>query len=136
MARTEKEKKSSGVLKKSKNQKETRAWKNKWISKVKRGFFYLIFQTGPTQKNWASSIQLCLAQWANRANQVWPKLARFFQANKNRVQPGHNFGLVGLAQWARLKLPALVTEKVNPGQNFRDSHIASILGPNILGLYK
>ena len=40
MARTKKEKKSSGVLKKSKNQKETRAWKNKWISKVKRGFFF------------------------------------------------------------------------------------------------
>ena len=39
LARIEKEKKSSGVLQKSKNQKETRAWKNKWISKVKRGFF-------------------------------------------------------------------------------------------------
>ena len=39
LARIEKEKKSSWVLQKSKNQKETRAWKNKWISKVKRGFF-------------------------------------------------------------------------------------------------
>ena len=35
MARTEKEKKSSGVLQKTKNQKETRAWKNKWPAQKK-----------------------------------------------------------------------------------------------------
>ena len=40
LARTEKEKKSSGNLQKSKNQKETRTWKNKWISKVKGGFLF------------------------------------------------------------------------------------------------
>ena len=32
MARTEKQKKCSGFLQKAKNQKETRALKNKWIT--------------------------------------------------------------------------------------------------------
>ena len=58
MARTEKEKKSSGVLQKSKNQKETRALKNKWISKIKRGFLFNFSnraspkKIGPTRFNY------------------------------------------------------------------------------------
>ena len=109
MARIEKEKKSLGVLQKSKNQKETRAWKNKWISKVKGGFlFNFSNRASPKKKNRASLIKLCLAQWANR---VGPKLTRFFRANKNRVQPDPNFRLVGLAQRTGLKLPALMVRR-------------------------
>ena len=117
MARTEKEKKSSGVLQKSKNQKETRAWKNKWISKVKMRFLFNFSNWASPKKNRASPIKLCLTQYANR---VGPKLTRFFRANKNRVQPDPNLGLVGLAQWAGLNLPALVESQ------WRDAKIVSI----------
>ena len=37
--------------------------------------------------------------------QIWPS---FFRANKIRVQPDPNFGLVGQAQRAGLKLPTLI----------------------------
>ena len=61
MERTKKEKKSSGVLQKPKNQKETRAWKNKWMSKVKRGFLFNF-------SNRASPKKIGPA----RFNYVWP----------------------------------------------------------------
>ena len=103
MARTEKEKNSSGVLQKSKNQKETRAWKNKWISKVKRGFLFN-FQTGQAQKKSGQpdSIMFGLVGQLDRA-----KICPVFSGQQNRVQPGPNFGLDGLAQRAGLKLLAL-----------------------------
>ena len=76
------------------------------ISKVNKGFFFFFYfgKSGHPKKNWASSIGYCLTQ---RANQVGPNLAKFFQANKIRAQPGPNFGLVGLAQRAELKLLTL-----------------------------
>ena len=81
-----------------------------WISKVKKGFLFNLSNRASRKKlGQPNPILFGPVGQSGQDNRVGPNLARFFQANKIRVLPGPNFGLVGLAQRARLKLSALHT---------------------------
>ena len=84
LARTEKEKKSSGVLQKSKNQKETRAWKNKWISKVKRGFLFNFSNRASPKKTGPARFNYVWPSGPIGSGQNWPG---FFEPIKIESSP-------------------------------------------------
>ena len=84
MARTEKEKKSSGVLQKSKNQKETRAWKNKWISKVKMGFLFNFSNRVSPKKIGPARFNYVWPSWPIGSGQNYPD---FFEPTKIESSP-------------------------------------------------